>query len=247
MHGDGGRKAEDIHTLSSAVACNPSFLLLTSVEILVNDPTFMQSIRGERFVIGWAYFKPLLHLRNLRHLALIPCNVPIKDQELAELALAWPDLRHLTLNLQRDLEALQREKVLATPLGLLPLAQHCPHLETLNMFVDASGEAPRVHDLPSEAITSNRALTTLHIGASFLQLEELAHLAAYLVAAFPALKEITSARDERPNTFRLGYREQNKRCDKLKSLVQRLQETDIGHGSSIVRNIATNLRVLVSI
>lgn len=148
------------------------------------------------------------------------------------------------LSVEEDLEDEQILDVVVTPLGLLPLAQHCPHLETLVIFFNASGRAPRAHEVPSDAIDSNSVLERLHIGDSILQPTELAHLAGFLVAVFPALTTVSHTTDAFWYVPATRGREQARPCDKLRSLVRGLREVKLNYSSSIASNIVTNINML---
>ncbi|KAJ7210703.1 hypothetical protein GGX14DRAFT_565313 [Mycena pura] len=84
-------------------------------------------------------FLPLLNFTNLTEVFLTPAvGFDLDDMAVTALAQAWPRLRQLYLFPSVYLNLPSR----ITLTGLLPFAQHCPHLSRLKLALDASA-APK--------------------------------------------------------------------------------------------------------
>ncbi|KAK7044490.1 hypothetical protein R3P38DRAFT_2690112 [Favolaschia claudopus] len=87
------------------------------------------------YIVNSTQFLPLLSFRNITIVELTaPIGFDLDDTTVAGLAEAWPHLS--SLSLFSDVFVNQPSRI--TPNGLLPLAQHCPHLANLTLPLDAS-------------------------------------------------------------------------------------------------------------
>jgi hypothetical protein len=160
------------------------------LEILVSNPHIRDTLRHiEGFTarpcekysdsIGASFFlEPLLELRNLEDLRFcIGFNhLCLKDADVQTLVTAWPLITRLELPLTEGV-------IRPTFAALHSLADHCPHLETLNISVD-------FRELPTTPVPfSQHSLRNLDMGQSiFSENRDEAVLA--LRRLFPALDSI---------------------------------------------------------
>ncbi|KAK7039637.1 hypothetical protein R3P38DRAFT_2900956 [Favolaschia claudopus] len=154
--------------------------------------TIASSADTATYLMTGAQILPLTSLTNLTEVCLTPpLGFDLDDAIVADLAQAWPHLIHL--GLFSTCYANYPSRV--TLRGLLPLAQHCPHLRSLTLPLDATSETRWHQKLQSESNGEEPArriqqislgsLNVMHspIGDSFL-------VAGFLSSVFPKLKVI---------------------------------------------------------
>ncbi|KAJ7798050.1 hypothetical protein B0H14DRAFT_2389052 [Mycena olivaceomarginata] len=112
------------------------------------------------------------------------------------MATAWPQLR--TLDLSPGCQSAGYAPR-ATVAGLLPLAQHCPRLESLALVLDATRTDPEILDG-----INNCALARLDVGES--PLSSPGAVAAFLAAIFPNLQVVSSRQEGNRNKLAPGER-----------------------------------------
>lgn len=138
---------------------------------------------GDEDAIDQNIIEPLLSLPNLAHVILRPHHpLDVGDQLLEEMSKAWPRLRHLALDCDTWVRSLR-----ITLQGLLPLVKGCPHLEHLELCINAK-VTPFSLEAPPGRGVSGVKLTTLVLGYS--PIANSAKVAAFLMDVFPNLTEI---------------------------------------------------------
>ncbi|KAJ7284598.1 hypothetical protein C8J57DRAFT_1119522 [Mycena rebaudengoi] len=147
-----------VHDLLSVLADNCQ--LLQSLGIV----TFISEIVPEELptedCISFATLRPLQRFPNLTVFELIhQYPMDLKLAEVEQLARAWPSLRKLILNN----EPVVSSRCPLTLTALLPFAQHCPELEQLGLFLDASAA-----DLPAAPARPFARLQRLSMGVSLI-------------------------------------------------------------------------------
>ncbi|KAH7884321.1 hypothetical protein F5I97DRAFT_1440431 [Phlebopus sp. FC_14] len=147
--------------------------------------------------------KPFFVFHNVTHIDLTPrCIIDIDDEMVKCMALAWPNIRILTVK-QYDKQYVPPKVTLT---GLVSLIQHCPRLVTFCLAIDAT-VVPK-DPLASPNTGVNDRITVIEIDDSPVESPGL--VAAYLSAFMPRLKEIGSWADfkSRPmGPVEQGYRE----------------------------------------
>lgn len=192
MHNEKDWEPACTHLVSLAIVDNRSLQGLTSIRITLDDEDLPERLNDEVYVLSWACFKPLLQLPNITTFEVLPCYVVIRNNDLSELAQSWTQIECLTLIPEDDIVDGQCWESFVTPLGLLPLMQHCPKLKILHLFINASTKARRADEVLQNVVIANHAFNQLHFGASLIPQGEVVHLAAYLAAIVPGHLDITS-------------------------------------------------------
>lgn len=132
-----------------------------------------------------ATLSPLLKFKNLVRVSLRCFGAfTLKDEDMKDLAKAWPLLEHLWLMSRRD----ENRPRCLTIRGLVPLAQHCRRLK--NLVLDFDAEDLSFSDNPP-AGARQRSLTYLDV--EFSPLRSARIVAAYLSALFPCILDIECA------------------------------------------------------
>jgi hypothetical protein len=136
-------------------------------------------------------FLPLLNFTNLTEVFLTPAvGFDLDDMAVTDLAQAWPHLRQLYLFPSVYLNLPSR----ITLTGLLPFAQHCPHLSHLKLALDASA-APKWaqgHKAGATRVRQNR-LRSLDVLRSPIGNPLL--VAGFLSSVFPKLCSVFTDQD----------------------------------------------------
>ncbi|PIL30709.1 hypothetical protein GSI_06877 [Ganoderma sinense ZZ0214-1] len=131
---------------------------------------------------------PLFALRGLTHLSLrLRCSFELDDAILARVARAWPHIEVLELGpgVQWDTQV--------TLAALVPFAQHCPHLHTLGIPLNAelAGLPAEVREAHREGEGSvQRALKRLKVGHARMSDGLEREVAEFLVGLFPRLSDV---------------------------------------------------------
>ncbi|KAJ6544789.1 hypothetical protein DFH09DRAFT_873070, partial [Mycena vulgaris] len=120
--------------------------------------------------ISFATLRPLQNFPNLTIFELIHQNpLDLTMDDLDQLARSWPSLRKLILNNEPAVS----EQSALTLKALLPFSRHCPELEQLGLFINAS-----TADLPSSyptdltsSYTPFAKLQRLSMGVSLIEEE----------------------------------------------------------------------------
>ncbi|KDQ62089.1 hypothetical protein JAAARDRAFT_29989, partial [Jaapia argillacea MUCL 33604] len=128
---------------------------------------------------------PLLSFVRLEQLRIdLRSSLGINNTAIEQMALTWPNLRQLQLGALDDSPGVSG----ITLQGLIPLATHCPHLESIGFSIDASicevGE-----ERPGRGIT-NESLSIIEFGKS--PVVDPAAVAAFLADIFPEVEYITA-------------------------------------------------------
>ncbi|EIW81767.1 hypothetical protein CONPUDRAFT_164544 [Coniophora puteana RWD-64-598 SS2] len=164
----------------------------TDKETFISPPP-LDSIRQRGNFLTLASLKPLFRFKNLHTLKIdVVCKMDLGDNDIIELAKAFPHLQDLSLNSRFGWQ--QRSKV--TFFGFFSLLSHCPELEEIGIVFDAedlSAVDPEL-DTPPERrapIPAQRDFTyELTVGDSRIGDPE--KVAAVLLAVFPCLEDIHS-------------------------------------------------------
>ncbi|KAJ7127121.1 hypothetical protein C8R44DRAFT_874200 [Mycena epipterygia] len=122
--------------------------------------------------INFSTLRPLLNFPNLTVFELIHQNpLDLKMEDLEQLARSWPSLRKLILNN----EPVISDHCPLTLKALLPFAQHCPELEQLGLFINAStADLPPTYPArspPSDQFKPFAKLQRLSMGISLISEE----------------------------------------------------------------------------
>ncbi|KAJ7495486.1 hypothetical protein FB451DRAFT_1478335 [Mycena latifolia] len=122
---------------------------------------------------------PLFHFSNLTQVTLQPpASFNIDDDDVSELADAWPCLEELSLGPVHPLRTTLR--------SLLSLATHCPRLRTLALSLDASVVPTLDQDAPVRVVQAS--LTEWEVADSIIA--SALPVAAFLSSVFPALDAV---------------------------------------------------------
>ncbi|KAJ6507476.1 hypothetical protein DFH09DRAFT_281158 [Mycena vulgaris] len=143
------------------------------------------------YLIHSPQFLPLLTFTNLTEVFLTPAvGFDLDDMAVADLAQAWPHLRKLYLFPSVYLNLPSR----ITLTGLLPFAQHCPHLSHLKLPLDASAAPkwPQGHKAGATRVRQSR-LRWLDVLRSPIENPFL--VAGFLSSVFPKLRWIFTDQD----------------------------------------------------
>lgn len=128
--------------------------------------------------------KPVFACPNLTSLEIIHrYPLDLKQDDLEVLAMRWPSLETLNLNS----EPFHFESPELTFEALLPFARHCPHLNYIGIFIDASSNA-----IPSFSATSPltpfKSLQRMSMGLS--KITESTPVAIFLSQILPAFCKV---------------------------------------------------------
>ncbi|KAI5833684.1 hypothetical protein K523DRAFT_398273 [Schizophyllum commune Tattone D] len=137
------------------------------------------------------HIAPLMALRNLRELEIVPRGwVNVDDAEVLAFAQAWPQMEELRFRqgLPRAHTSPAEDKIpiRTTIAALYALATHCPRLRVLELPFDASTVPPG----PIATPAVQHALRELHLGDTKWQ--DTTKLAKYLLSVFPQLCKVHS-------------------------------------------------------
>ncbi|KIJ70315.1 hypothetical protein HYDPIDRAFT_105019 [Hydnomerulius pinastri MD-312] len=134
---------------------------------------------GENPALTMDHFRPLLKLRNLKHIELdVQCTISLDDAGLAEVAKAWPSLERLYLNYEGW----------TIPSGITfggftDFLMDCPNMAELGIVVDFSF-------VPDDLLVGPFINTIERRDAGNSPVSRPAALGAYLGHIMPKLKEI---------------------------------------------------------
>ncbi|KAK7044476.1 hypothetical protein R3P38DRAFT_2878972 [Favolaschia claudopus] len=136
----------------------------------------------------------ILSLATFRNLSVVsittPLGVNLDDTIVADLAQTWPHLSELSLLASSYVN--HRSRI--TLQGLLPFAQHCPHLYSLSLPLDATSSAWPQKLIASEADGSaGRRVQQTSLLQMIVMRSPIAdplHVAGFLSSVFPKLNNI---------------------------------------------------------
>ncbi|KAJ7502707.1 hypothetical protein B0H11DRAFT_1989739 [Mycena galericulata] len=173
------QRIENLHGVLSA-HCVPA-----SLETFKFDLTTDNHSGVGTFVYPGYLFSSLFCFNNLVTVSIsVGEGFDIDDTVVSDLAHAWPCLRELRLT--TDISAKHRHQPCVTLLGLHSLAQHCPHLHTLEMTFDANSVPSPEAD--PEARIIQQSLVTLY--TSFSSISSPIPVAQFLLDTFVNLKNV---------------------------------------------------------
>ncbi|KAH7921197.1 hypothetical protein BV22DRAFT_1198366 [Leucogyrophana mollusca] len=134
------------------------------------------------------YLRPLSAFKNLTSLVIRTTrSLLLNDDNLKELALAWPRLENLQLVSSHS----WRVQPSITLPGLLPLLEHCPRLASLAILVDTTTTPAKASQLPGKGIR-NTLLTEINVDRS--RISSPVFVAAFLSDILPNLRRIRAIR-----------------------------------------------------
>ncbi|KAF8550694.1 hypothetical protein OG21DRAFT_386347 [Imleria badia] len=108
----------------------------TIEELQFEEGLGMQDGGEVTYVLGFEDLQPCTAFSNLRRIYLdLGWDVGLSDSELLTLALAWPHLEHLLINVEWGWNTPGG----ITPNGLLQLLQTCPSLSEIGLAIDTQG------------------------------------------------------------------------------------------------------------
>ncbi|KAI5885873.1 uncharacterized protein SCHCODRAFT_02642694 [Schizophyllum commune H4-8] len=158
---EGVLKADDIRTFSAYMRRYCGIELLETFAVR----STLDLMHGGRLIsvrpLVLDDIQMLLSFTNLADVHIQFCDVRLRDADIDCIARAWPRLRRMCLYPSRMNLA---ERPVCTLNSLLSFAEHCPHLEELQVLVDATAIVvpdkasipfPRAHD-------ALRALNVMH-------------------------------------------------------------------------------------
>ncbi|KAF9481477.1 hypothetical protein BDN70DRAFT_905253 [Pholiota conissans] len=173
---------ENIKTLLSVMAENCQ--LLTYVALISVRDTSITEIEGSSsHIITLDTLKPLLKLPNLESFEIVhqyPISFSQEDLEL--FASSCPSIETLLLNT----EPVYLTRSTLTLESLIPFAKHCPRLNSLGLFLDATAEIPELSILTPPKPFVN--LSKLSMGVSIIEDDSAPSL--YLSQLLPPTTEI---------------------------------------------------------
>ncbi|KII88738.1 hypothetical protein PLICRDRAFT_54566 [Plicaturopsis crispa FD-325 SS-3] len=142
--------------------CSPTSL----AELHVTDKILSLEItRVHDYGLDFATLKPLLSFSRLHTLELDPAGgFDLGNDDLASMARAWPMLTKLSLSAAFGAAGWKVPSRI-TLAGLLPLLQNCPHLETLDIVIDARILPPSETRLD---VGHHGSVRSLFLGNSFI-------------------------------------------------------------------------------
>ncbi|KAH9830076.1 uncharacterized protein C8Q71DRAFT_817771 [Rhodofomes roseus] len=141
-------------------------------------------------------FCPLYGFHNLEEVWVQSLHdISLMDDDLHDMALAWPNLRTLWLIPPEWLLLLSFTPDTFSPagtlMGLLPFAQHCPQLTSLALALDTSHtDADRLLDASPSILQCESAVTHLLIGECEGQTGDVQQIAMSLALMFPQLEVV---------------------------------------------------------
>ncbi|KAF9001503.1 hypothetical protein BDQ17DRAFT_1426463 [Cyathus striatus] len=140
--------------------------------------------------LNYESIKPLFVFRNLEFLSVeVTRGFYLSDPTATkEMATKWTKIKTLTFSL--PLSRRSQLKSTITLVDLLPFAEHCPNLESLGLFFDAT-DPPSIDDRKPGNGVSQTALTKLYVEDS--PPGHHVNIAAFLSSCFPALETIETA------------------------------------------------------
>ncbi|KAH7908354.1 hypothetical protein BJ138DRAFT_1206883 [Hygrophoropsis aurantiaca] len=137
--------------------------------------------------------RPLLLFSKLEHLRLnIVCSIDLNDENLMELANAWPRLQTLVFN---EKFGWQRTSGI-TFQGLASLLRVCPLLDTLALSIDATRLGFASSTRPGEEFCNGK-ITTIYLGDSII--DNPTAVASILQGLFPSLTAVAHCCAYRPD------------------------------------------------
>jgi hypothetical protein len=112
-----------------------------------------------------AIFRPLLAIRTLKTLVIRGFRHTLGDDDLEQMALAWPQLEDIALYDGTPTSATTPCSRI-TMNGIATLLKHCPMLSTLGLTIDASTTHPQF--ISNHVGVRNEAITTIIVGNSLI-------------------------------------------------------------------------------
>ncbi|KAF7362730.1 hypothetical protein MVEN_00622300 [Mycena venus] len=135
---------------------------------------------AQKSPIGIETLRYLFHFKNLTHMELrLAMAIHVDDDAVLSLAGAWPHLRHLVLSSTVSDDPPRRP----TLHSLVFLAHRCPHLERLEMSIDASQVPKMDNSVPRRVL--QYALVAWDVANS--SIESPLPVARFLSGLFPKL------------------------------------------------------------
>ncbi|KAJ7459605.1 hypothetical protein B0H11DRAFT_1872722 [Mycena galericulata] len=172
------------------VHCSHESLEILKVDIMYSPP---ENAERDNYVLPGDALKPLLHFTNLVNVRIVaPSGYILDDTMVSEMAHAWPFVEELRLK-AREHKDLPR----GTLAALHTLAQHCSHLHTLEITIDARAVPEQPRELHARQQLLHPNLVTLDVAHSPISAPF--DVARYLSATFFNLAEILTAREDEDN------------------------------------------------
>lgn len=183
------RSAQLLNVLKTVSATFPRLQILQinvpKEELLTSHANRHYTANPDFYYHNLNILRPFLSMRRLQavHLDL---GVPIylTDEDLSAIGSAWPDIKVLSLCSDPYCDYTRSARPTSTIFGLLALAQACPSLQHLGLFVD--GSVGLSEQFLASTIPASRALRHLNVGRSWIVEPPL--MAGLLSGAFPALR-----------------------------------------------------------
>ena len=137
-------------------------------------------------VADWMTFRPLLTIRCLKTLLIQGFAYTLRDDDLEQMALAWPQLQSFRL---LAYFATPPSPPRITLSGITTLLKHCPMLQSLGLIFDARIIDTQVITEPTDVVC-NRIIKVLDVGNS--PINDTMEVAKFLHGILPRLGDINT-------------------------------------------------------
>ncbi|KAL1703633.1 hypothetical protein EV121DRAFT_280986 [Schizophyllum commune] len=133
---------------------------------------------------------PLSSFRDMRYLAISGYDSLLTEADYSDCARWWPELRTFELDVTRDDRCIRCSLEV-----LLVFAEHCPHLNSLTVPLDAIKSPPAIPQ-------SLRHLSLLSLDVlEGAEINDLRQVALFLYNLFPNLETVATSFREEPNEY----------------------------------------------
>ncbi|KAJ7673711.1 hypothetical protein DFH06DRAFT_1173106 [Mycena polygramma] len=187
-----------IHQLYSALATNCNNSSLRTIFVRKQDtPDFIAPDQLYLYLVSGEELKPLFRFQNLTVVSLAhTAGVDLDDDVVLAMARAWPCVERLRLPCNINYRITPR----VTLEGLYAFAQHCPHLDELQILFDAT-TIPALRLRSKTGVrkrVSQARLELLDITYSPIDITKPHHVAKFLGTVFPCLEMLQTTYYEHP-------------------------------------------------
>ncbi|KAJ7633547.1 hypothetical protein DFH06DRAFT_1437439 [Mycena polygramma] len=170
---------EDLYSVLGS-HISPDYLLLLNLQLLNSSP-ILQSPDTSRHPDH--LFRHLFPFTNLVTLSIhVPSGFDLTDVTISAMASAWPNIHDLQLEADVQIHPAQ-----GTLRGIQALAEQCPHLQHLELAIDATViPAPRL--APAPRLVAQEALVLFNVGES--RIDNVFAVARFLSSIFANVQKI---------------------------------------------------------
>lgn len=169
-----------------------------------------ESDNPDDYIISFDNIKPILKLANLTSLEMLHHHpIAVTKQDIETLASAWPSLETFILNNE---PVIFSESTLMLD-DLLSFARHCPKLNHLGLFVDASSVESPLGLSTTAALVPFKSLRRLSMGISIIDDDHPVSLYLSHILPLGCVLDCGITWDEGMEPDRDVFREVQERCD----------------------------------